>query len=74
MYNDVFTAFFKLRFLTLAFVLSIKSPKIKECEKELSEIFGIELLASLKNLNLLSAIPCTLTLLLCSLQTSCIPP
>lgn len=27
-YNDVLIAFFKLRFLSLAFVLSTKSPKI----------------------------------------------
>lgn len=56
-YNDMLITFFKLRFLSLAFVLLTNSPKIKECEKELCAIFGFELLASLKNLQLLSAIP-----------------
>ena len=32
-YNDVLITFFKLRFLSLAFVLSAKSPRIKEYEK-----------------------------------------
>ena len=49
-YNDMLITFFKLRFLSLAFVLPTKSPKIKECDKELSDTFGFEHLASLKNL------------------------
>lgn len=40
-YNDMLITFFKLRFLSLAFVLSTKSPQIKECEKEFSDIFWI---------------------------------
>ena len=40
-YNDILITFFKLRFLSLAFVLSTKSPQIKECEKEFSDIIWI---------------------------------